>query len=818
MSNINNSLVVSEQKAEISREELIARINKVRDWGFIPHLCQYRPKSDGGKYPVWGEFTEEFKFTNKFTSTWKGKDGQPRGWFGLKKFLPTEVIADFILSTKNESDLFRRWLLGTIILDQSCVIDTDETASTENWIEIFNSRGIPYVFERSFSCTKENYKGHFLFHIDKPVFSPNSIKFSGLRVYEGKQGSGEVLGKNHIVVLNIIDGWDKSPCDYNEISKLPIDLVETTTPIVLNTSDNNDKEDFVLDDYSCINIPAILGKLRYRVSKQQARKILKTIRDVCAIKEHSCSDEQLTQIMKNYSPKYFQLKDVELGSGERHGDFIKMCSTLNNCGFNRQQMKDILKTYCQVTMLGKNAWDEVRFNKDFDGYTYELSNPDGVYFTKDTDDLVDEICKRTNPGVMDYIGMLSENKYTFINGMYQYVIDKGIWTMVEENIFRTRVERLIREHNLNDVPRYLNSIVNIAPASLGHEDKVMMNNSKNLLNVKNGMFDTSSYTLTDHAEEYYSTYQIPIDYDPVADCPLWKNKIAEILNNDQQKIDVIQEWFGYCLTTETKYHKALLLYGNGRNGKNVIGDTLAKLVGEEATARLKYEQLSESYHAYELKDKTLNWGEEVKGNEIADTSIFKAITSGGALTTRMIYGKPEKIFFNVKLMFSGNEFPANRDRSDGFIDRWIIIPLIIKFEMDDPKTDKDLTKKLEAELPGIFNWAVEGLKRLRAQDNFSLCQADIAAKLEYQKDYNSPFAFCEENYVLDSSMSIKDGVKTTSFYEEYRTWCQNNGYQALAKRRFMQTIRERYKTQEEKSEGCYYFKFKLTAQISNAPF
>ena len=60
--------------------------------------------------------------------------------------------------------------------------------------------------------------------------------------------------------------------------------------------------------------------------------------------------------------------------------------------------------------------------------------------------------------------------------------------------------------------------------------------------------------LTPHSPDYVSDFCLPYDYDPEAQCPLWEEKLLEILEYED-KVDLLQEIFGYCLTSGQPYHK-----------------------------------------------------------------------------------------------------------------------------------------------------------------------------------------------------------------------------------------------------------------------
>ena len=99
-------------------------------------------------------------------------------------------------------------------------------------------------------------------------------------------------------------------------------------------------------------------------------------------------------------------------------------------------------------------------------------------------------------------------------------------------------------------------------------------NRTELMNFKNCMFDPLGMNVLSHDEKYLSTSRIPYKYDQLAQCALWLKTLDEILEGDKDRILLLQEFFGYCLTKDTKHHKALLLLGESRclGGETLIYD------------------------------------------------------------------------------------------------------------------------------------------------------------------------------------------------------------------------------------------------------
>ncbi|NCU33027.1 MAG: hypothetical protein EOM23_08880, partial [Candidatus Moranbacteria bacterium] len=59
-------------------------------------------------------------------------------------------------------------------------------------------------------------------------------------------------------------------------------------------------------------------------------------------------------------------------------------------------------------------------------------------------------------------------------------------------------------------------------------------NSEGIQNFRNGYLNMKTGLLEEHTPDIVSTIQLPYDYDPKADCPLFKKVISTSLNNNQE--------------------------------------------------------------------------------------------------------------------------------------------------------------------------------------------------------------------------------------------------------------------------------------------
>ena len=312
-------------------------------------------------------------------------------------------------------------------------------------------------------------------------------------------------------------------------------------------------------------------------------------------------------------------------------------------------------------------------------------------------------------------------------------------------------------------------------------------NSVSFLNVKNGLYDVENMRLIPHTPQVYSVNQLNVTYKDNAKCLLWEKSLVEIFEEDSARIKLLQEFFGYCLTRDTDYEKALFLYGEGANGKSVVLYVLEELIGRENCVSIPLEKFNDMHYIAKLRDKLVNISLETNAKADVYDNMFKAIVTGDTISADEKYGQPFQFKPYCKLLFSTNNMPRVKDKTEGYFRRLLILPFKRQFAVD--KRDPKLKYKIvNSELDGIFLWALNGLKSLRDRGYFEETGSMINVKDEYRKENNNVMIFVEEICVIDANSE----VRKDDLYQAYHEWCFDSGYKPLRKIAFGKEIQRQY--------------------------
>jgi P4 family phage/plasmid primase-like protien len=292
------------------------------------------------------------------------------------------------------------------------------------------------------------------------------------------------------------------------------------------------------------------------------------------------------------------------------------------------------------------------------------------------------------------------------------------------------------------------------------------------LTLQNGLFDLVNYELVPHNSSIYTTNLLPYDYDPTAKCPRFLQYFDEVFMGDKDTINVIQEAMGYTFYKSISKPAMFFLIGGGGNGKSVFINTLMNLCGAENASSISLNLLSREYYLLDLFGKMINVSSETPSKRLLNADQIKAVVAGDMISARKPYENPTKFRPFAKHFIAMNERPLIDDPTYGMWRRIYMIDFPRRFS--EKEMDVYLTEKLKTELSGIFNWALEGFKRLRDREfRFEESNSMKASKQDYKDQSNSALSFAGE--CLEKSIS-EENLQFKKVYEEYEKYCEKDGF------------------------------------------
>lgn len=316
-------------------------------------------------------------------------------------------------------------------------------------------------------------------------------------------------------------------------------------------------------------------------------------------------------------------------------------------------------------------------------------------------------------------------------------------------------------------------------------DKIHFRNGT-LSKDENGLFTVWS------DKKEFCINRIDSNYNPSAPVPkLFYKYLQEVYYPDD--IKTLQQYCGYCLIPTTALQKALIVIGDGGEGKSVIGSILHGIFGNSNIYRAKIKKLNSEFGQCDLFGKLLMIDDDLSENALTDTSIFKElVTAKREITVNKKYVQGFTFTPYARFIIFGNfTLQALYDISNGFARRQLVLQAKPKNEnrVDNPFLDEEIVKN-EAE--GVINWLVQGLNEL-IKNNFKLYVSERTNEVSEQlkRESDSVLLFLDEC----SDILIKPDlmIHSDDLYKCYEEFCEENVLLTLKSKTFVGALKSKGK-------------------------
>jgi putative DNA primase/helicase len=294
-----------------------------------------------------------------------------------------------------------------------------------------------------------------------------------------------------------------------------------------------------------------------------------------------------------------------------------------------------------------------------------------------------------------------------------------------------------------------------------------------LVPLRNGLLHYPTRRLQPPDSAFFNLVASPFDYDPATPAPEgWLGFLDQLWEGNTAAVELLQEWFGLSLTADVKYEKILLLTGPKRAGKGTIIRVLTELVGPDNVASPTASSFAQNFGLMPLIGKSMAIVPDARiagRDAVALVERLLSISAGDQLTIDRKNRSQWTGTLGARLVVVSNEFPRLPDASGALANRYLPLQLTRSWLGHE---DKGLSARLLGELPGILNWALDGLDRLTARGRFVL-PADSEQAILDLEDLSSPvLAFIRDWCVVGTGHEIEKG----RLYGKYAQWCNANGY------------------------------------------
>lgn len=365
-------------------------------------------------------------------------------------------------------------------------------------------------------------------------------------------------------------------------------------------------------------------------------------------------------------------------------------------------------------------------------------------------------------------------------GFYEY--NNGVWNRTPKGVIHGYVDKALGEFS---TAQRVKAITTLIETRALRSDIVF--DRKPLWNFINGTLELDSGTFREHNPNDYCSIQSSYPYNPDATYRAWARFIDDVTASDPRTTELLQLIPGYCLFHDCPHEKIFVLTGSGGNGKSRYLKILQDLFGAENCSHVTPRGLLDKFQRILLKDSIVNLAGEIKSDLTDVEEYMKQIASGE--TQSACYKSKDYITFDPrsKLIFACNGQLQSGDTSDGLTRRLIMVDFKVSFvDNPDPSDPYQRQKNInildslnrELQSGGVFNWAYEGYKLLRAVGYFTETSDQQNLIDDFRRSSNPVLVFWEESEHRPQEYEYQQA------YSDYSKWCLENGHKPSTSQKF----------------------------------
>jgi putative DNA primase/helicase len=328
------------------------------------------------------------------------------------------------------------------------------------------------------------------------------------------------------------------------------------------------------------------------------------------------------------------------------------------------------------------------------------------------------------------------------------------------------------------------------PAWLGAGEKHFLSFSNGLVS-RDALIAGGEIKVEPHNPDWFSQTSLPYAYDPEAKAEQWVKFLEEVLPDPESRV-LLQEFFGYALTSDTSQQKFLLLEGQGSNGKSVIVKVLVGLLGEQNTSAVPLESFGDRFALAATVGKLINVSSEASKVSPRIEGIIKQFVAGDLLTIDRKHIAQLQFRPSARIVVTTNKRPNFDDTSNGIWRRMLVVSFNV--QIPEAKQIANLDELLLKEASGILNWSITGLRRLKARGSFTRPRV-MEDTIQLYRAEDSPVLRFIQDHVEEAP---REFILSERLYLAYTQWSHLEGEKPLSNVQFAKALKRRFPTVERR--------------------
>ena len=279
-------------------------------------------------------------------------------------------------------------------------------------------------------------------------------------------------------------------------------------------------------------------------------------------------------------------------------------------------------------------------------------------------------------------------------------------------------------------------------------------------------------------------FVLPFDPDPEPPTS-FLDFLAECFDGAEPETQIlrVQELIGAILLgIGVDFEKAFFVFGPENSGKSTTLRIIERLVPEEFACSVPAGLFHIPYYKAMLAGKLLcTMGE---GSDLTLGDDFKSMTGRDKQTARPIYEPPFDFYPSATIIVNANEPPVMSKISGAILRRLETLTFPNSRVQAGKSKDNiiDLDQRILAEDQGrLIHWGLEGGRRLKEQNGYTTCNANLATLEEWKLQNDNAKQFLDDIEQVEVTGLERDWIRRAGLYRMYKTWSEEEGLKPMTK-------------------------------------
>lgn len=413
--------------------------------------------------------------------------------------------------------------------------------------------------------------------------------------------------------------------------------------------------------------------------------------------------------------------------------------------------------------------------------------------------------KRIGVFDMEIVDYLIQTIPFFIIGNTPYVYSYGYYQEDHNGVLlKSHIQKLLFRDCIKSTTIQSIYTLLISQPQIYKKFSDLNNQPPHWINFKNGYFDVMQWKIIEHDAKYLMINQIPYFFYPEQHEEIRKqeNIIKHYLDSslpDEDDQQTFWQYLGYCMTTDTRFQKFLMIKGKGGTGKSIAIALIQHIVGTENYSSISLQDLNKRFYATGLFGKQLNACADIPCTAMQNVDILKKAVGEDTLLYEKKGQDPTQFRSYAKLLFSANEMPLNLDdKTNAYYRRLLVLDM--NHLVSVSKKDAMLKEKIYKETDYAIHMGVAALKQLYIDNYFCESLHSQECIQELYRSADSVKAFLDEKICQQKETKLK----RSELYQLYTKFCEENDRQAHGKSVFFRIMSDKGYILKRDCNGFYY--------------